>query len=96
MRIGECIKSLRLSAQLTQKQLADNVGVTHSLISHIEAGRREPTILLLRSIARFLGTPAAFLFAAAIASSEDSDPTEREATKHLFKAAEMLILAEQD
>jgi transcriptional regulator with XRE-family HTH domain len=37
--IGEKIKSARKSANLTQKELADKVGITHEWICKIEKGK---------------------------------------------------------
>jgi transcriptional regulator with XRE-family HTH domain len=73
--VGEYIRSLRASAGLTQRQLATDVGISPSLLSHVEAGRREPTIRLLRDISRVLGIPTAALFAVALDESSTDDPT---------------------
>lgn len=71
--VGEYIRSLRASAGLSQRQLAKHVGISASMLSLVEAGRREPTIRLLRDIGRALGVPAAALFVAAL----DDNPTRK-------------------
>jgi len=38
VRIGKRIRALRLAAGLTQKDLADRIGRTHSNVCHLEAG----------------------------------------------------------
>lgn len=51
LQVGERIKSLRLQNKLTQKELAEKVGVTHEWICKIERGKaKNITISLLNSI----------------------------------------------
>ena len=52
--IGTTIKGLRIQKRMTQKSLADNVGVAKSLISHYESGNREPRLEQLIAIANAL------------------------------------------
>lgn len=39
---NERLKELRDKYELTQEELAKEVGISQSMISHIEAGRKEP------------------------------------------------------
>ena len=64
--VGVYIKSLLSAAGMTQRQLAQSVGISPSMLSHVEAGRREPTIQLLRDIALALEIPTAALFVVAL------------------------------
>ncbi|MFO7952716.1 MAG: helix-turn-helix transcriptional regulator [Bacillota bacterium] len=48
------IKELRARYELTQEQLAGNVGVRRETISHIEKGRYNLSLLLAYKIARVL------------------------------------------
>lgn len=51
LQVGERIKSLRIQNKLTQKELANKVGVTHEWICKIERGKaKNITISLLNSI----------------------------------------------
>jgi transcriptional regulator with XRE-family HTH domain len=51
LQVGERIKNLRLKNKLTQKELANKVGVTHEWICKIERGKaKNITISLLNSI----------------------------------------------
>jgi transcriptional regulator with XRE-family HTH domain len=51
LQVGERIKNLRLQNKLTQKELANKVGVTHEWICKIERGKaKNITISLLNSI----------------------------------------------
>lgn len=52
-RIGEKLKTLRLRHGLTTRQLADHLQTTHSQISRIENGLRQPTGDLIISVADF-------------------------------------------
>lgn len=51
--VGKQIRTARLGAGLTQDQLALCVRVTKHYLSHIENGRADPSLSLLRLIAKF-------------------------------------------
>jgi len=55
MTIGERIKNLRISAGLTQEELAQRIGVKKQNISRYENGRVEPNIRTAKKIADALG-----------------------------------------
>ena len=55
MSIGENIKYIRKSKGLTQKELAEKIGVTDSAITKYEKGDREPNWKTLNKIAEALG-----------------------------------------
>lgn len=57
MNIGEVIKAARKKAGLTQKQLAERMGVNPSLISQYEKGFRNPKLETLERIASALEVP---------------------------------------
>lgn len=54
MSVGENMKRLRLGCDMTQKNLAELVGVDQSMICQIERGTKIPTILLAKTIAEAL------------------------------------------
>lgn len=95
--VGEYIKALRDTAGQTQRELAVLAGISPSLLSLIEAGKREPSIKQLRDIARGIGIPSAVLFAAALSEEDESDAPEvaraREMTEHLLSAAQHALFA---
>lgn len=70
MHLGESIKSLREAAGLMQRELAERVGISASMLSFVEAGRREPSISVLRRIGRALEVPTSVLFALALDDTE--------------------------
>lgn len=49
--IGQAVVRVRQLHDLTQKDLAEKLGVDPSHVSHLEADRREPSIALLRGLA---------------------------------------------
>ncbi|MEY8382743.1 helix-turn-helix transcriptional regulator [Christensenellaceae bacterium 44-20] len=55
MGIGERIAKLRKWANLTQKQLAEMVGVSSGMIAQIERGTKTVSLQLGKLIARALG-----------------------------------------
>ena len=55
MNISASIKAKRLECGLTQKELADKVGVDPSMICQIERGTKSPTLALSVEIAAALG-----------------------------------------
>lgn len=56
------IKVARAQLDMTQKQLADEVGVSRQTINAIEQGEYNPTIKLCRTICRVLGKSLDELF----------------------------------
>ena len=53
--LGGAVKRLRELSELTQDQLATRCGVNHAYLSNIERGKRQPSLALMRRIARELG-----------------------------------------
>lgn len=60
MNLGDTIKNLRIERQITQRELAEKLGVNFTYISKIENGKLEvlPSEDLIRRIAGILGTNA--------------------------------------
>lgn len=50
------IKEVREKIGITQEQLAEKVNVSKEFISYIENGHKDPSISLLKKIARVLNT----------------------------------------
>lgn len=74
--LGEAIRNLRKASGLTQKGLAGMVGVNPTYLSHVETGRREPSVTLLRALARELTVPPGIFLA--ILLSADLPPRRQE------------------
>jgi len=60
--IGRVIKVLRTAAGLKQKELAHLAGMNSNYLSLVEAGRRAPSVSVLRAIAKALNVPVSLLF----------------------------------
>lgn len=69
------IKTARLRKGLTQKELADAVGVSNSMLSRYECGTAEPTLKVLRAIAEQLDTSTAILLGEAAADPAPVSPS---------------------
>lgn len=67
-----CIKQARLAKGITQEELAVRVNVTKEFISYIENGHKDPSISLLKKIAKELDTTVKALIV-------DEDPMKRSA-----------------
>lgn len=61
-RVGATIRDFRRQRNMTLTKLAETVGVSKSLISQIERGTTNPSLTVLRGIARALDTPLFTLF----------------------------------
>ena len=61
MTVGQRIKALRRERQLTQKQLADRLGMSKSALAMYETGQRFPKLDTLDAIADFFNVDMAFL-----------------------------------
>lgn len=63
LTLGQAIKRLRGAGGLTQRQLAEVLETDATYLSHIEAGRKEPSLALLRQLAKELDLPPGVLLA---------------------------------
>jgi len=70
--IGQKLRRLRISRNLTQKQLAALVGVSYSLVAQIESGKVQPAISTLTKLARQLGVSPCYLLTEDQSESSDS------------------------
>jgi transcriptional regulator with XRE-family HTH domain len=55
-RIGERVRGLRTEQSLTVQQLADRSGISRRLLTQIELGQANPSLVSVTRIARALGT----------------------------------------
>jgi transcriptional regulator with XRE-family HTH domain len=61
--LGALIRAQRVSAGLSLRDLAERAQVSNAYLSQIERGLHEPSISVLRAIARALGVPLETLLA---------------------------------
>jgi transcriptional regulator with XRE-family HTH domain len=55
--VGLTIRRLRQAKRLSQDALAHKAHITREYVNKLEAGRHDPTISLLKRLARALGVP---------------------------------------
>lgn len=71
LALGRRLSEARSSADLTQEQVADDLGLPRTAIVQIEAGRRAVSTLELASMARLYRRPVADFFDETLATDED-------------------------
>ena len=59
--MGEKLKSLRIEKKLTQKQVADRIGLAISAVSSYESGTRYPSYDVLAKLARIFHVSTDYL-----------------------------------
>ena len=108
--LGDYLKEQRLAAQLSLRQLADQVGVSNPYLSQIERGLRKPSAEVLQQIARALRISAEQLYVRAgivhpdpghgggveLAVLSDAGLTERQKQSLLDVYASFQALNERD
>ncbi|MEI7705281.1 MAG: helix-turn-helix transcriptional regulator [Deltaproteobacteria bacterium] len=62
-RFATNVRRLREKKKLSQKALADKVGISVSYVSMLERGQRSPPLETIEKMAKALGVPAASLLA---------------------------------
>ncbi len=70
MKIGKLIKSIRIDKSLTQKQLADIIGISDKAVSKWERGNGAPDLSLLSALANALEISIEDLLSGDVRSSE--------------------------
>src|SRR5438477_8808942 len=74
--LGELIRSQRRLANLSLRELAERTNVSNPYLSQIERGLHEPSVRVLRSIARALNVSAETLLSqAGLLEGEQDTPT---------------------
>lgn len=61
MKIGDRIKELRLSNNLTQKQVADAAQISRSIVSQYENNQTEPTASVLAKLSEIFSVSADYI-----------------------------------
>ena len=54
-KLGENLKKIRTSKNITQTEFAEKLGVDKSFVSNIENGKTNPTLSTLTNLAQALG-----------------------------------------
>ncbi len=61
-KLGGNIKRIRVKKNITQVQIAKQLGVDRSFVSNIENGKNNPTLTTIAKLAQVLGVPVEELF----------------------------------
>ena len=61
-KVGERIKEIRISKNLSQEAVAYNAGIERSFVTHIENGRRNVSIETLEKVLSGLGVSFSYFF----------------------------------
>jgi transcriptional regulator with XRE-family HTH domain len=56
------MKAIRTNKKLSQKEVAQNIGIPQTEYSNIENGKIEPTLSMLEKITEYFGVPITELF----------------------------------
>ena len=74
--LGALLRSQRVSAELSLRELSARTNVSNAYLSELERGLHEPSLRVLRAIASALGTPLGSMLASAgvLEDSEEGDP----------------------
>ena len=92
--LGNLIRSQRKLAQLSLRELAERTNVSNPYLSQIERGLHEPSVRVLRSIARALNVSAETLLAQA--GLLDDEEQSAHATSSSPSSTEAAIRADAD
>jgi len=55
--MGGAVRAIREARGISQRQLADEVGITHGYLSHLEQDRRQASPAVIVAMARALAMP---------------------------------------
>src|SRR2546425_3508885 len=95
--LGELIRSQRRLANLSLRQLAERTNVSNPYLSQIERGLHEPSVRVLRSIARALNVSAETLLAqAGLLEGEDGEEPPHTDTESAIRSDPDLTDAQKD
>lgn len=62
MKIGRIVKELRKSKNIKQKDLAKKLDISYAYLSCIENNKKEPSLDLVKGLARCLYVPVGYFF----------------------------------
>ena len=88
MDYGKAIRVVRSGRGLSQRHLADRIGISPSHLSLVESGKRDPSLKLLEEIAVSLGVPMHLL---TLLASDVGDVNDPEQADHVAQVAKALL-----
>ena len=94
MDYGRAIRFVRSAHGLSQRQLADRLGVSPSHLSLVESGKRDPSLKLLEEISASLAVPMHLLTLLASNVENVDDPVHADHIAQVAKTLLRLLVAE--
>ncbi len=91
LTLGGALKRIRLTSGLSQRELAIELEVDPTYISHLEKNRRDPSVKFLRRFAAVTQVPVVSLLVIALWSELETD--EREVLRPLLSSLTRLTSA---
>lgn len=73
---GNRIRTLRRQQSLTQEELAEQAGISHSFMGHIERGTRVASLETLVALCNVLHTSPQYLLGASLTGFEEHMPSD--------------------
>jgi len=74
--LNKALKLIRVFHDLTQKELAEKLGISKSHISEIESGKKTPTLAVLNRYAEFFQVPVSSIMFLSENLDNDVNPNE--------------------
>lgn len=93
--LGQKIRSLRKQAGITQRELANKVGVTNNYLSLIELGKKVPSLKRLALIADELGVQLSVLLGDEPVMSELREVINKEELGRLIQRLSRLLAEDE-
>ena len=90
MNMGDKLKSLRLEKKLTQKQIAERIGLAISAVSSYESGTRYPSYDVLVKLARIFHVSTDYLLGMSNARNIDVTGLDDDEIALVSQLVEML------
>ena len=91
MNLGEKIKYLRKSQNMSQEALANNLKINRNYLSRIETDKSEPTASIIKNISNLFGISVNSLL-----GIEESSPIYEEKIKYVTENCKLLIESDLD
>ena len=81
--INEALRLMRVFYDMTQKELAEKLGISRSHLSEIEAGKKAPTLQMLENYAEVFGVSVSSIMF--FAENMNEDPAVAKARSYVSK-----------
>jgi transcriptional regulator with XRE-family HTH domain len=87
--LGALLRSQRVAAELSLRELAERTSVSNAYLSQLERGQHEPSLRVLKAIASALGVPLEAFLAQAGLLERDGEKLVRETEAAILSDPEL-------